>query len=75
MNVILISNDGNNYYILDMNWQLKMVEYYSMKIVHTHVMIDVWNDESVDDELTVFRTTVNYTDAFGACNWVVYTWG
>ena len=44
-------------------------------MVHTHVMIDVWNDETIDDELTVFGTALDYTDAFGVCNRVVYLLG
>ena len=75
MNVILLSNDGNIYFILDMDWYLKVIKYYWMKMVHTHIMINIWTDKTVDDELTIFRTTLDYTDTFGVCNRVAYPLG
>ena len=44
-------------------------------MVYTHVMVDVWDIENIIDELTVFGTALDYSNAFGACNRVVYPLG
>ena len=53
----------NNYVLLNKN------------MVHTHIIINIWNDKTIDDELIIFGTTLDCTDAFGTCNQVVYPLG